>query len=139
MANKTGEQLEAVRGVLQEAHEGRLKAEVEAAQLRGQVEALRRTRDDLCNAWGWLRRTSASLEAQMAHVYLGCISFLPTKNALRQPPKQTHESLTPTPAANPTLHPCLLGGVRGTEGGGEAAQFPTPLIFCRPGWPLVPV
>ena len=47
LANKSGEEREAVRGDLQEAHEGRQKAEVEAAQLRLQVEALRRTRDDL--------------------------------------------------------------------------------------------
>ena len=44
-ANKRGEELEAVRGDLKEAQEGRQKAEVEAAQLRVEVEALRRTRD----------------------------------------------------------------------------------------------
>ena len=47
VANERGEELEAVRGDPREAQEGRQKAEVEAAQLRLEVEALRRTRDDL--------------------------------------------------------------------------------------------
>ena len=37
----------ALRGDLKEANEGRQKAEVEAPQLRVEVEALRRTRNDL--------------------------------------------------------------------------------------------
>ena len=59
------------------------------------------------------------LEAQVGDVHLGPISLLPPKNALRQPPQQTQESLTPTPAATLTLQPCVLGG----EGGGEAAHL----------------
>ena len=52
MTNKRGEEPEAVRGDLKEANEGRQKAEVEAAELRVEVEALRRTRDDLLAAPG---------------------------------------------------------------------------------------
>ena len=47
MANKRGEELEVVRGDLKEAQEASQKAEVEAAQLRVEVEALQRTSDDL--------------------------------------------------------------------------------------------
>ena len=47
LATKRGEELETVRAALKEAEEGRQKAEVEAAQLRVEVEALRRKGDDL--------------------------------------------------------------------------------------------
>ena len=47
LANKRGEELEAVRGDLKEAQEGRQRAEVEVAQLRVEVDALRRRREDL--------------------------------------------------------------------------------------------
>ena len=39
LANKRGEEVEVMRGALREAEEGRRKAEVEAAQLRVEVEA----------------------------------------------------------------------------------------------------
>ena len=47
LANKRGEEVEAMRGALREAEKGRRKAEVEAAQLRVEVEAQRRRGDDL--------------------------------------------------------------------------------------------
>ena len=47
LANKRGEELEAVRGDLKEAVEGTQRGKVMAAQLRVEVEALRRTRDAL--------------------------------------------------------------------------------------------
>ena len=47
LAAKRGEGLETVRGALREAEEGRRKAEVEAAALRVEVEALRRRGEDL--------------------------------------------------------------------------------------------
>ena len=46
VAAKRGEEVEAMRGALKEAQEGRQKAEVEAAALRLEVEAQRRRRDD---------------------------------------------------------------------------------------------
>ena len=49
-----------MRGGLKEAEEGRQKAEVDEAQLRVEVEALRRTGDDLQHAWGWLGRRCAA-------------------------------------------------------------------------------
>ena len=47
LAAKRGEEVEAMRGALREAEDGRQKAEVEAAQLRLEVEAQRRRGDDL--------------------------------------------------------------------------------------------
>ena len=47
LAAKRGEEVEAMRGALKEAQEGRQKAEVEAAALRVEVEARRRRGDDL--------------------------------------------------------------------------------------------
>ena len=47
-----------MRGALREAEEGRRKAEVEAAALRVEVEALRRMTSS--SAWGWLRRWCAA-------------------------------------------------------------------------------
>ena len=47
LANKRGEEVEAMRGALREAEKGRRKAEVEAAQLKVEVEAQRRWGDDL--------------------------------------------------------------------------------------------
>ena len=47
VAAKRGEELEAMRGALKEAQEGRQKAEVEAAAPRVEVEAQRRRGDDL--------------------------------------------------------------------------------------------
>ena len=47
LAAKRGEEVETMRGALREAEEGRRKAEVEAAAVREEVEALHRTGDDL--------------------------------------------------------------------------------------------
>ena len=47
LAAKRGEEVEAMREALREAQEGRRKAEVEAAQLRVEVEGQRRRGDDL--------------------------------------------------------------------------------------------
>ena len=47
LANKRGEEVEAMRGALREAEKGRRKAEEEAAQLKVEVEAQRRRGDDL--------------------------------------------------------------------------------------------
>ena len=47
LAGKRGEEVEAMREALREAQEGRRKAEVEAAQLRVEVEGQRRRGDDL--------------------------------------------------------------------------------------------
>ena len=52
LAAKRGEELETVRGALREAEEGRRKAEVEAAGLRVEVEALRSKGDDLQQRMG---------------------------------------------------------------------------------------
>ena len=51
MANRRGEEVEALRVELKESKGGKQKAEVEVAKLR-EVEALRRTRDDLQQRWG---------------------------------------------------------------------------------------
>ena len=59
LAAKSGEEVEAMRGALREAEDGRRKAEVEAAQLRMEVEAQRRRGGDLQQRLGWLRRKSA--------------------------------------------------------------------------------
>ena len=50
LAAKRGEEVEAMREALREAEDGRRKAEVEAAQLRVEVEAHRRRGDDLQGA-----------------------------------------------------------------------------------------
>ena len=47
LAAKRGEEVEAMRGALREAEDGRRKAEMEAAQLRVELEAQRRRGDDL--------------------------------------------------------------------------------------------
>ena len=47
LAAKRGEEVEATRGALREVEDGRRKAEVEAAQLRVEVQAQRRRGDDL--------------------------------------------------------------------------------------------
>ena len=47
VAAKRGEEVETVRGALREAEEGRRKAEVEAAALRVEVEALQSRGEDL--------------------------------------------------------------------------------------------
>ena len=49
---KRGQEVEAMRGALREAEDGRRKAEVEAAQLRVEVEVRRRRGDDLQHRLG---------------------------------------------------------------------------------------
>ena len=58
--NKRGEELAAMREDLKVAREGRQKAEVEAAQLGVEVEALRRTRDDLHQRSGMAQAPAAA-------------------------------------------------------------------------------
>ena len=60
LANKRAEELVAVGGDLKEAQEGRHTAEVEAAQLRLEVEVPPRRGDDLQQRLGWLRRRCAA-------------------------------------------------------------------------------
>ena len=69
VSNKRGEELEAVRGELKEANEGRQKAEVEAPQLRLEVEALRRTRDDLQRRLGVAKAQVRSLTSTLSATY----------------------------------------------------------------------
>ena len=52
LAAKRGEEVEAMREALREAGDGRRKAEVEAAQLRVEVEAQQRRGDDLQQCLG---------------------------------------------------------------------------------------
>ena len=68
-ANKRGEELEAVRGDLKEAKEGRQKAEVEVAQLRVEVEALRRTRNHLPQRLGVAEAQVRSLTSTLSATY----------------------------------------------------------------------
>ena len=51
---------EAMKGPLREAEDGRQKAEVEAAQLRVEVEASGGGGMTSSSAWGWLRRRCAA-------------------------------------------------------------------------------
>ena len=60
LVNKWGEDLKAVRGNLKEAREERQRADVEAAELRVQVDALRRRGEGLQQRLGWLRRKCAA-------------------------------------------------------------------------------
>ena len=69
VANKRGQELEAVRGDVKEAQEGRQKVEVEAAQLRVEVEALRRTRDDLQRRPGVGEAQVRSLTSTLSATY----------------------------------------------------------------------
>ena len=69
LANKRGEELEAVRGDLKEALEGRQKAEVEAAQLRVEVEALHRRGDDLQQRPGVAEAQVRSLTSTLSATY----------------------------------------------------------------------
>ena len=69
MANKGGGGVEAVRGDLKEAEEGRQEAEVKAAQLRVEMEALRRTRDDLRRRQGVPQAQVRSLTSTLSGNY----------------------------------------------------------------------
>ena len=67
LAAKRGEELETVRGALREAEEGRRKAEVEAAALSVEVQALQRRGEDLQKRLGvakaWVRSLTSTLSA----------------------------------------------------------------------------
>ena len=69
MANKRGEELQALRGDLKEANEGRQKARVEAAGLRLEVEALRRTMDDVQRRLGVAEAHVRSLTSPLSATY----------------------------------------------------------------------
>ena len=69
LANKRGEELEMVRGALKEAEEGRQKAEVEAAQLRVGLEALRRRGYDLQKRLGVAEAQVRSLTSTLSATY----------------------------------------------------------------------
>ena len=69
LANKRGEELETVRGALQTAEEGRQKAEVEAAQLRVEVEALWSRGDDLQQRLGVAGAQVRSLTSTLSATY----------------------------------------------------------------------
>ena len=69
LAAKRGEEVEAMREALREAQEGRRKAEVEAAQLRVEVEGQRRRGDDLSQRLGVAEAQVRSLTSTL------CASF----------------------------------------------------------------
>ena len=69
LAAKRGEEVEAMREALREAQEGRRKAEVEAAQLRVEVEGQRRRGDDLGQRLGVAEAQVRSLTSTL------CASF----------------------------------------------------------------
>ena len=66
LAAKRGEEVETVRGALREAEEGRWKAEVEAAALRVEVEALQRKGDDLQQRLGVAEAQVRSLTSTLS-------------------------------------------------------------------------
>ena len=69
LAAKRGEELEAMRGALREAEDGRRKAEVEAAQLRVEVEAQRRRGDDLQQRLGSAEAQVRSLTSTLSATF----------------------------------------------------------------------
>ena len=66
LAAKRGEEVEAMREALREAQEGRRKAEVEAPQLRVEVEGQRRRRDDLTQRLGVAEAQVRSLTSTLS-------------------------------------------------------------------------
>ena len=66
LAAKRGEEVEAMREALREAQEGRRKAEVEAAQLRVEVEGQRRRGDDLQQRLGVAEAQVRSLTSTLS-------------------------------------------------------------------------
>ena len=66
LAAKRGEEVEAMREALREAQEGRRKAEVEAAQLRLEVEGQRRRGDDLQQRLGVAEAQVRSLTSTLS-------------------------------------------------------------------------
>ena len=75
LAAKRGEEVETVRGALREAEEGRRKAEVEAAALSVEVEALQRRGEDLQQRLGvaeaQVRSLTSTLSASFTQQGLG--------------------------------------------------------------------
>ena len=69
LAAKRGEESEAMRGALREAEDGRRKAEVEAAQLRVEVEAQRRRGDDLQQRLGVAEAQVPSLTSTLSATF----------------------------------------------------------------------
>ena len=69
LAAKRGEEVEAMRGVLREAEDGRRKAEVEAAQLRVEVEAQRSRGDDLQQRLGVVEAQVRSLTSTLSATF----------------------------------------------------------------------
>ena len=70
LANKREEELETVRGALKEPEEGRQNAEVEAAELGMEVEALRRRGDDLQQRLGVAEAHLCSLISTLSSTYI---------------------------------------------------------------------
>ena len=66
---KRGEEVEAMREALRETQEGRRKAEVEAAQLRGEVEGQRRRGDDLQQRLGVAESQLGSLTCTLSATF----------------------------------------------------------------------
>ena len=69
LAAKRGEEVEAIREALREAQEGRRKAEVEAAQLRVEVEGQRRRGDDLQQRLGVAEAQVRSLTSTLSATF----------------------------------------------------------------------
>ena len=69
LAAKRGEKVEAMRGAPREAEDGRRKAEVEAAQLRVEVEAQRRRGDDLQQRVGVAEAQVRSLTSTLSATF----------------------------------------------------------------------
>ena len=69
LAAKRGAELETVRGALKTAEQGRQKAEVEAAGLRVEVEALRRRGDDLQQRLGAAEAQVRSLTSTLSATF----------------------------------------------------------------------
>ena len=69
LAAKRGEELETVRGALREAEEGRRKAEVEAARLRVDVEALQRRGGDLQQRLGVAEAQVCSITSTLSATF----------------------------------------------------------------------
>ena len=69
LAAKRREEMEAMRGALREAEDGRRKAEVEAAQLRVEVEAQRSRGDDLQQRLGVAEAQVRSLTSTLSATF----------------------------------------------------------------------
>ena len=69
LAAKRGEEVEAMRGALREAEDGRRKSEVEAAQMRVEVDAQRRRGDDLQQRLGVAEAQVRSLTSTLSATF----------------------------------------------------------------------